>query len=104
LGLLLHVWIPARMAWAAWPADDEVKLLSSAVPELQMLLLRTLEQQAQEGIEDETMAMSCSRLAAIVVALDMVVVEVAVVVAVCETPSKPIKSCGHSSFSGRALK
>lgn len=50
------------------------------VPELQMLLLRTLEQYVHEGMEDETMPISCS----------MVVVTVAMP---SETASKPIESC-----------
>lgn len=54
--------------------------MSSVVPELQMLLLRTLEQYVHEGMEDETMPISCS----------MVVVTVAMP---SETASKPIESC-----------
>lgn len=68
------------------------------VPELQMLLLRTLEQYVHEGMEDETMPISCS----------MVVIPV---VFPCEIASEPIESCvccfderWHSSLSGTVLK
>jgi hypothetical protein len=88
------------MDWGAWSIVGDTSL-SSVVPELQMLLLRTLEQYVHEGMDEETMPISsCSKVVPVVAA-----VVVAVVTAPCETASEPIESfSGHSSLSETVLK